>query len=920
MTRPWAYLDPQDRDTFRATIAFLHKRLAEQGTIDWALRLKPSQRIERIAIDDLLNGAGARDLPEPWATAWHLIEESWSSRSPERGDGTAIYGIQKRLRAGDHSGVVVAAIVNLVAPRLKVEPIDFWRWQFVKKPRSPKSFEHLLSASLTSGDLIDLKVLELAHLTDTQFLKSLASALEAAVLHGLDIARRLGWDGKRRLWQLGDLGRVYYASSNPQAEKSKDPDAYHEGIAPSVKLLHAVAARIADIDPDAAQQLMLRWSLDGSPVHVRLWAAMSRNAQLTSAEQVGAFLLGLDDHKFWDLHVFPEIAELRATRFGDLDQKTREVIAERIKRSPPRDHWPKKAEAAEVKNARLYWAVRELRRIEIAGGPLPAVSKAWLDARIALFADLDAISIDVGFPEGVTVRSVPRNADDRYNTLDGATRLHALETALSTSRGGWDDDPAERANDWLQQPEKVALILGDFEATGNGGDDFPRVWTRLGWAHSPRPPEPTGAARRDLQGEAERVLALLNQLSEGTLSVAIEGISTWLAAWDKQIVAAPLGLPVWLRVWPIAVEETNARPERGDDADLSVTARAVDDDREPMDLDTRNTPAGKLVGVFLAARPTLTPGSRAFAVGSTERQMRDAVIASNGRSGLISRHRLIEALPYFLRADPDWTQEHLIVPLLNADGASLALWRAIARRTHFTDVLKTIGGAMAERATDRRLGRETRRRLVFSIVIESLHAFREGRGPAVPNSRVQQMLRTLDDEVRASAANAIQQFVREMSGKFREESQPEGEELENTASAAALFRSAAAPFLLDVWPQERSLSTPGVSSALADLPATSEEAFAEAVDTIARFLVPFECWSMLNYGLYGEEGESKKLAVINDEDKARALLRLLDLTVGTSEGAVIPHDLTDALDQIGSVAPSLANNPAFRRLSTSARR
>ncbi|TBD03075.1 hypothetical protein ELH21_01005 [Rhizobium leguminosarum] len=920
MIPPWASLEPWDRDTFRATIAFLNKRLPEQGTIDWALRLNPEQRVERVAIEDLLNGPRAIDLQEPWATAWRLIEESWSSAHSERDDGTAIYGIRKRLRGGDRSGAVIATIVNLVAPRLKVEPIGAWRWQFIRKPRSPKSFDDILSASLTSGDLIDLSLLDLANLTDIQFLKSLAGALEAAILRGLDIARRLGWDGQRRLWQLGGLERVYYVTSAPQADESKDPDAYHQGIAPSVKLLHSVLARIADLDPGAARPLISRWSPVDSPVHVRLWAAMSRNSHLTSAEQVGSFLLEIDDRKFWDLHAFPEIAELRALRFGDLDQKSQQAIAEHIQKGPPRAHWPKKAEAAKVKSARLYWAVRELRRIEVAGGQLPASSKSWLTAQIPHFADLNAITIDEGFLEAATVRSVPRNPDDRYNTLEGAPRLRALETALSTSRGGWDDDPAERANDWLQQPEKAALVLSDFEATGNGGDDFPRVWNRFGWAHSPKPPEPAGAAPRDLPGEAARVLALLNQLSEGTLSQAIEGISAWLDAWEKQIVVTPLGLPVWLRVWPIAVEASNTRPESSDDSDLSVTARTIDDDREPTDLDTLNTPAGKLVGVFLAACPTLTAGSQAFAVGSVERQMRDVVIAATGRSGLIARHRLIEALPYFLRADPDWTQEHLITPLLNDDGASLALWRAIARRTHFTNVLEIIGGAMAERATDRRLGRETRRRLVFSIVIESLHAFREGRASAVPNSRIQQMLRTLDDEVRASAANTLQQFVRDLSRKVPEEGQPEGEEPTDATSAAALFRSAAAPFLREVWPQERSLATPGVSGALADLPATSKEAFAEAVDIVSRFLVPFECWSMLDYGFFGEEGGARKLTLINDETKAKALLQLLDLTVGTSEGAVIPYDLTDALDQIRLVAPPLADLPSFRRLSTVARR
>ncbi len=127
-------------------------------------------------------------------------------------------------------------------------------------------------------------------------------------------------------------------------------------------------------------------------------------------------------------------------------------------------------------------------------------------------------------------------------------------------------------------------------------------------------------------------------------------------------------------------------------------------------------------------------------------------------------------------------------------------------------------------------------------------------------------------------------------------------------------------FLRDVWPQERSLATPGVSGALADLPATSGEAFAEAVDAVARFLVPFECWSMVSYGLYGDEGEAKKLTIINNGAKAQALLRLLDLTIGTSEGAVIPHDLTEALDQIQSIEPALAETTSYKRLATAARR
>jgi hypothetical protein len=277
---------------------------------------------------------------------------------------------------------------------------------------------------------------------------------------------------------------------------------------------------------------------------------------------------------------------------------------------------------------------------------------------------------------------------------------------------------------------------------------------------------------------------------------------------------------------------------------------------------------------------------------------------------LIGRHRLIESIPYFLGADRVWAQEVLLRPLLQDDAASLALWRAISRRTQFTEVLSIIGNQMAERATDHRLGRETRRNLTFSLIVETLHAFSEAREPAISNSRMTQTLRNLDDEVRAYAANTIRRFVNDVSaGKGN-----------TVPSAATLFRAAAAPFLEKVWPQERSLATPGVSKALADLPATSDEAFAEAVSSIERFLVPFDCWSMLDYGLYGDENGEKKIKQIDDVPKAEALLHLLDLTIGTSEGSVIPLDLTDALDQIKDVAPQLSDSPAYRRLATAARR
>ncbi|CAN7724380.1 hypothetical protein [Pseudomonas umsongensis] len=912
MMQDLVYLDEQDRATLQATIAFLDQRLADTGTIDWALRLKPEQRVERIAIKHLLSGPHGHTLVEPWAYAWRLIEESWSFIDIEVGPPIAIYDIQKRLRAGDRSGAVISKIVACVMPRLKVESHDSWRWKFKKRPSQPSTFDHLLSAKLSSGKLLDLKVLELERLSEIPFLKELGMALESAVNLGLQLGRRIGWNGHEQFWKLGDLRRAYYVKEAPNDDHGSDPDDFHTGIAPSVKLLYAVVERIAEVSVVDARQFAERWKVAQSSVHTRLWAAAARDPELVSSEQVRDFFADLDDPHFWNLHAFPEIAELRAKRFGDLDLKTQAEIAKRILKGPPRNFWPRKEEAAKIKLARTYQAVRELKRIEAAGGALPPTENEWLNANIVLFSDLRDMGIDEGLPKQQTAYWVQPDPDSKYDAMKGVVRLRALESALVTSRDGWSNDPAQRANDWIQEPGNSQLVLSDLEETNNGGDDFPHVWNRFGWAHSPNKKGGTETPTRNLQAEAERVLAILSQTTKKTLSVAIDGICAWLDAWRAEIVLSNLGLPVWMKVWPIAVEATNAQATRIDDADLSVMVRSSDNDETPMDLDTLNTSVGKLVGVFIEAWGSIADVVLPFADDSTTRTMRDTAIDAPGRSGLIVRYRFIEHLPYFLRADRTWTEINLISPLLQIDDASVPLWRAVARRTRYRDVLKIIGNAMLERANDRRLGRDTRQSLVFSLVIESLHSFRERREPAVQNPKILQMLRSLDDEIRATAANAIQQFVRDLSSDKTDEVE--------TPSAAELFRTAAAPFLEQVWPSERSLATPGVSGAFADLPATSEEAFSEAVGAIERFLVPFKCWSLLDYGLYGESHGVKRLTIINSEDKARALLRLLDLTIGSSEGAVIPYDLPEALDQIRSVSPDLTKDPIYRRLSTAARR
>lgn len=911
MIPAWASLTERDQSTFQATVAFLESRMSRSDTIEWALRLKPSQKVERLAIGDLLNGPRGQSLQEPWVTAWQLIEESWVAAPAAQQSEAMAYAVGERLRRGERSGSIIAKIVCLVTPRLEVKPIESWRWELLPKRRRPKTFEDLLTARLTSGELLDLRVLKIREVNDVDFLRSLVYELESAVRYGLETAQRLGWRDQEQLWQIGDLSRVYYVESSELVGADSDPDSYNRGIAPSVKLLFSIFERIGELDRQQALQCVGRWGLGGSVVHTRLWAAAARDPDLVASERVAMFLLGLNDNEFWSLDTYPEIAELRALRFNGLSKEPQREIVRRIKRGPPRNLWPSKASSSRVSAARRYWAARELKRVIVAGGVLPEKEKGWLAARGNEFHLLKKMDLYHDFPRVVEAYSLPSNPDSKYDALSGQARLRALEAALLSSRGGWNDDPAERANDWLRREGNTLLVLVDLEAGAGGAERFPRVLDRFGWAHRPgKTGEPTSIGR-DLQSEADRVLGLLSQMSQSTLAGAIRGVSAWLDAWRVHVSSSTLFLPVWLHVWPVAVDATNV--ERVEASQDDLDAVVLSEERSaPHEIDTLNSPAGKLVGVFLASCPSLESDAAPFRVGVPTRDIRDQIVRAVGRSGVIGRHRLIEHLPYFLRADRVWTEQHLIAPLLKDSSEALSLWNAIARRVHFGEILSIIGGPMSERATDRRLSRSVREALVFSLVVESLHALRENRASAVPKARVQQMLRSLDDEVRASAAKVVQRFIRDLSSAHPEQGE--------VPSAAELFKCAGDPFVREVWPQERSLASPGVSRAFAELPATAGGAFVDAVAAVDRFLVPFDCWSMSDYGLRGEVGGERNLTMIDSGVKAKAFLRLLDLTVGSSERAVVPHDLTEALDRIRHVASELTRDPVYRRLSTAARR
>ena len=811
MTRTMPDIDVRDQARFRTVTAFLEKRLAERETVDWALSLEPDRQVERAAIRELLVCPGAPRLREPYATAWPLILESWSVPATGVFPVSALQRIRERLKGGERSGSLADAIASFVAPRLEVKPLQARPIPPSRRSRRPKKVGDLLSSSLTSvflafgsgGHRLDLGIEETG---DAAFLRAVASALTSAVDRGLYIACRIYGTAEDEWPPMASPLRVYFVPPRRAAHDrdgtggpSFEPDAAFGGVGPAVKLLHAVLQRIVALDAGMARSIVAGWRHSDMAVYRRLWAAVARNPDAVSAAEVGEFLTGLDDSDFWNYPCFPEFAELRAVRFGGLEPETQELILGRLRKGLPRRIFPRKVAADKIRALGRITSAMELRRIEVGGGTLPTRDRDWLTEAADELPGLKNMAIDAGFRDPWNLPHLPPStaSESRFDDLEGEVRLQALEDALSG------DSSADQASDWLGQSDHASRIISDLEGATVPVNRFPRLWDSFGRIH----PQPEAESPRDAGSEAARVLALMNRLSDATLEAAIEGVCLWLCMWSEHAIGSEPGRQVWLRTWPIAVKASNAAETDGDTGYSSGTVRAGGELRTPREIDAFHLPVGKLLRVFRDVFRNRERFPDPFTDGSQFARMRECAIAAPGRSGLIAHCHMVQELSAFLRTDPAWARRHLVEPMLTDDDRSFLLWRAVASASIDSDVLKLVGEEAAKRVLDGRLDKDSRKGLVFCLVHEGLSALADRREPTVSQSRISQMLRAADDELRGWAAFEIWQF-QDHARKGGEGSQP----------PRTSFFFAVKPFLEHVWPQERSLATAGVSGQLACLP------------------------------------------------------------------------------------------------------
>jgi hypothetical protein len=122
-------------------------------------------------------------------------------------------------------------------------------------------------------------------------------------------------------------------------------------------------------------------------------------------------------------------------------------------------------------------------------------------------------------------------------------------------------------------------------------------------------------------------------------------------------------------------------------------------------------------------------------------------------------------------------------------------------------------------------------------------------------------------------------------------------------------------FFAEVWPLEPSLQSPASANDFARIPASvGPQHFADAVSTIAPFLVPFRVWSVESeFDLQTSEDWTKEIARMHAEE----LVTLLSLSIGDEQGNRV-FDLGSLLDQLLIFHPELQGDYRIQRLRTMA--
>ncbi|NTF98209.1 hypothetical protein [Rhizobium rhizogenes] len=868
----------------QTTWAFADGRLDDSAVLTWAVGLTADHDAERTSLRDLFDQR-VNMISEPFALAWRCVFEYW--QRPDVETNLDKYMIKRELKLGGTQREIIELIVELVRPWLKIDTSKHYHALSGEKlPNKPKLLKHLIWAKISSGDRLTPKDIGLEDISNRNFLVELGAALNASLLSGLNLARMIGSiaDGVDSTnWQVH---RVYYVPEAQFPPGGGEPDRHGEGFAPATKLMFSVLERLATIDVEASRRLVLSWDTSEWKLYRRLWAAAARNPHLAVPAEVSEFLETIDDEEFWWSSSYPEIAELRAVRWSEIPADRAPRLEARLLKGQPAKLIPKSVEAADRLGFKQHHTRVELQRIRAAGSMLSEKASKWLNDSNELLGDTPEVDLTYGFNQGVRLLRRDRSSKVALEAPPGPQLLGELANMIGD--GGW-DDRTELASDYIaQNPTDVLELL----ERAPDQTVSAKIWQAFGYGFRPLdlnvgPDKVKPEDKAKIPIAVRACKAIVRERPE-VLKEAISGLASFMNSWDKLLRDGEEFLAAWLALWPIAVAATNEEP------DLS----------QPLSERAFASPVGQLL-FALSGWPTVKAGGTPLSEGPWA-DILSAIANTTGEARFDAQYILLRDVGYYHVAEPAWTTTNLIEPLKRAlpGGVTFELWEGLASGDlPGAEVFSELAEPLVAAAISKHLSGRVRGDLSQQVIWSLLLSARDKQAPAVPFNLAQQMLRMGGDDVRREAIKAMHDFLEngkdvDINGRFE--------------LVASLF--------LEVWPKELTLNSRQVSESLAELPAAAGPRYAATADLVLPYLTPFDCWSLWDYGILDRNADDDKFSIIDDPAKASALLAILEKTIGSEEGAIIPNGLESALIHIAKLAPKLEKDIRFQRLLTLSRR
>lgn len=653
---------------------------------------------------------------------------------------------------------------------------------------------------------------------------------------------------------LGGHGLYILCSAEPTSDSQDGSSSHRDGLSQTFLFYVELFKRLVECDRQGAKQEFLSWPLDETTVFTRLriWACGMRD--LISSPEAGRHFSSLGDDAFWNVFHQRDFLRAFAKRWADLSPSVVRRIERRLLRGPPRRDGEEEARYVERRSAsslgRIHWLASQGCRFHFGVDAEIAQLRANVAEWQPRDPTADTMSVRVGWVQ----------TDSDYDALLAEPVETLLPRALELSNQPHDlfvqKDPF--AGLVATRPLRALAALNH----ASKGGEFPE-WAWRAFLTSE-------ARKSDKPKLAALIAERLARFPSDAVAELIHPMCEWLLATNKVLLA---DLPKQFgRVWERSISVLRTRPS-------TTQSLVVRRSKEPeWAIEALNSPAGKLAQALMGD-PQCEGLERGQGFPMPWLSRVSALLALGGDA---HRHALVifaHGLNWFFEVDPDWADRNLLSALEEEDSDRDAFWAGFFWAAHLPkpQLYVRLKPSLISLAKERSLTRQTHNEVLSGILLAGWGSVDIAGQQYVSDAEMRDVLIHTDNDFRSALLWQLRAWC---SGEHD-----------------ADWSTKAIRLLADVWPRQKVVKTPAVSSRLLNLCVAVPSRFSELVDVTLPLL------SRIDRGHFGMERLRRSTDGLVDRFPEKTLALLF--AVLAEEPFDWPYGIAETLEAITDADPSL---------------